>query len=135
MADVMADAATPIGALEDIAAQCLQTTKSDMLALRTHMAGLEQELEQLSTANGGLQRQLKVKAEMAERQARRAEMQQERLFELEGELATRQRCRLCGRLFGPFRTTWNRVRHAACRLSRGARPGLRHGRREINENP
>ena len=64
----MADA---VGALEE-QLNALQTTQADMRSLRSHMAGLEDELEQLSTANGGLQRELDRKAKLVERHSKRA---------------------------------------------------------------
>ena len=73
-----------IGALEEQLA-ALQETKSDMRALRQHLAGLEEEIEQLSTANGVLQRDMQQKIDLVERHARRAEMQQERIFSLEAD--------------------------------------------------
>ena len=69
--------ATPIHVLESQLA-ALQHTKADMYELREHMAGLEDELEQISIANNAMQRELDRKSELLERHSRRAEAQQER---------------------------------------------------------
>ena len=76
--------ATPIGALEE-QLQALQHTKADMRTLRAHMAGLEDELERLTTANESLRRDLAQKNTLNERQMRRIESQQERIFALEAD--------------------------------------------------
>ena len=83
---------TPIGALEE-QLTALQHTKADMRDLRTHMAGLEDELEQLSNANNALQRELDRKSELLERHGRRAEAQQDKIFDLEGEAGAAQQLR------------------------------------------
>ena len=76
--------ATPIHVLESQLA-ALQHTKADMYELREHMAGLEDELEQISIANNAMQRELDRKSELLERHSRRAEAQQERILKLGGE--------------------------------------------------
>ena len=83
---------TPIGALEEQLA-ALQDTKADMRDLRIHMAGLEDELEQLSNANNALQRELDRKSELLDKHARRAESQQEKIFQLEGDASATQELR------------------------------------------
>ena len=77
-----ADTAKNLGALE---AQllALSNTKNDMRTLRTHIAGLEEALEELNTANDGLRRELGRKSELIERHSKRIQQQQERLFDLE----------------------------------------------------
>ena len=65
-----ADTAKNLGALE---AQllALSNTKNDMRTLRTHIAGLEEALEELNTANDGLRRELGRKSELIERHSKR----------------------------------------------------------------
>jgi len=77
-----ADTAKNLGALE---AQllALSNTKNDMRTLRTHIAGLEEALEELNTANDGLRRELGRKSELNERHSKRIQQQQERLIDLE----------------------------------------------------
>jgi hypothetical protein len=77
-----ADTAKNLGALE---AQllALSNTKNDMRTLRTHIAGLEEALEELNTANDGLRRELGRKSELNEQQRKRIQQQQERLIDLE----------------------------------------------------
>ena len=63
-----------------------------MRALRAHMAGLEDELEHLSTANEGLRRELAHKNETIDRHVKRAEVQQEKVFALEAEAEAATTC-------------------------------------------
>ena len=81
-AGMEADTAKSLSALE---AQllALSNTKNDMRTLRTHIAGLEEALEELNTANDGLRRELGRKSELIERHSKRIQQQQERLFDLE----------------------------------------------------
>ena len=63
----------------------LVRTKGDMQHLRSHVAALEDVLEELSAANTSLQHRLQSKEDLAEKRMQRVQAQQERIFALESE--------------------------------------------------